>query len=306
MTHTTIGLTINYRKHELTSRCISSLLEAGTQSVLVWDNSEDDGASLAHLQTQWRDDTRVHLVQSPCNLGFAAGVNHGVAAILARWPSAWVMLINNDATLRPNALQQLKHALMTKPQAVIAYPTISHAGREIGTAYYQRMFALLRMNRPWLGSFAYASGCALLAAPERRATALFDEDFFMYGEDWLLGHQLGETGMAYVPEVLVDHQGSASSGLGSRFYESRMVAAHWLLGEKLARNPLDKLALRVGRSLSLTARGLLRTVRYRSSIPLQALVEGWRLAFKHDPLREKARHAMPQQPTKNHASSDPT
>ena len=126
-------------------------------------------------------------------------------------------------------------------------------------------------------SLPHASGCCLLIASERIETMLFDEDFFMYGEDAELGARLGASKMVHVPQILVFHEGSASSGLGSEFYETRMVAAHLLLAEKFAHGSLDYMLLMTVRLFTLSVRGLIRAVRYRSSIPLWALLRGWRI-----------------------------
>lgn len=284
-----IGLTLNYRDAIRTSRCLASLLENGVQKVLIWDNSEDDGVSAKELRQLWAGDLRVGIIVSPRNLGFAVGVNRGLDTILRRRPDACIILINNDAVLRTGGLSRLVEVLNQNPQAVIAYPRINHGGREIGTAFYQRHFALLSFDKAMPGSFAYPSGCAMLIAPERAEIPLFDEDFFMYGEDWMLGWRLGAQRMAYVPEVLVDHEGSATSSLGSEFYETRLVTGHWLLGRKLARNRADRILLTLGRTLSLTARALVRSWRYRCTLPMRALWRGWKLATGDDPALLRAK-----------------
>lgn len=278
MNHPVIGLTLNYRDAVRTSRCITSLLSDGATAVLVWDNSEDGGSCAQTLREHWQGDRRVILEESGRNLGFAAGVNRGIDRILARWPGAWVMLINNDATLLPGALAALTRALVDHPEAVIAYPRVNHGGRVIGTIFYQRHFALLSFDKPLPGSFPYPSGSALLIAPERITLPLFDEDFFMYGEDMMLGWRLGPNRMAHVPEVLAWHEGSASSRNSSAVYEIRIAAGHWLLGRKLARSPFDRAVLTLGRSLGLAARAVLRAIRTRSLVPLRALIVGWHLA----------------------------
>ena len=79
--------------------------------------------------------------------------------------------------------------------------------------------------------------------------------------------------------MLVTHDGAASSGLGSAFYESHMVAAHLLLARKLSKNPLDRALLYAARSAMLVMRCLVRTLRYRSSVPLRALGQGARIAL---------------------------
>jgi GT2 family glycosyltransferase len=280
-----VGLTLNYRDAERTSRCIASLLADGAAGVLVWDNSEDDGVSARCLRQRWAREPRVVVEVSARNLGFAAGANRGIEAILTRWPQAWVMLLNNDAVLQRGALPTLASALNDQPRAVIAYPRVDHGGQVIGTVYYQRWFALLRFDRPWPGSFPSPGGSALLIAPERIELPLFDEDFFMYGEDVLLGWRLGAARMVHVPQVLVWHEGSASSRNGSVFYELHVAAGHWRLAHKLANNPADAALLLASRCISLSARALIRAVRSRSLVPVLAFFKGLRLA------RQRGAHA---------------
>lgn len=281
-----IGLTLNYRDATRTATCVQSLLGEGAAHVLVWDNSQDEGASARALQATMAAESRVTVETSPTNLGFAAGVNRGVEWIIHKFPGAWVLLLNNDARLLPGALGALRLPLVQHPLAKLAYPDIDHGGTVKGTVYYQRWLGLLS-TRPMPGSFAYPSGCALLLAPERFDQPVFDEDFFMYGEDWLLGWNLRAPpgAMIHVPQTLVQHEGSASSGLGSPFYEARLVAAHLTLARKLACNGVEYACLVSGRGLMLTARALLRTLRYQSTIPINALTVGRAIARGADPRR---------------------
>ena len=277
-----IGLTLNYRDATRTVRCIASLLDDGISHILVWDNSGDDGASANTLRERLVHESRVSVETTGINLGFAAGVNRGLAWIRTNFPGAWVLLINNDAVLLRGATSALTDALKNKREAAIAYPTIDHAGCQIGTVFYQRYFGLIT-RRQLVGSFPYASGCCQLLAPNRLSGTWFDERYFMYGEDMEQGYRLGKQQMAHVPSVWVRHDGSASSGLGSVFYETRMVAAHWLLAEALSRNRIDLGIQYLGRAMALTARALLRAGRYRSLIPLRCLREGWLLAHSKKP-----------------------
>ncbi len=272
-----IGLTLNYRDASRTLTCVRSLLDEGAAHVLIWDNSEDGGASADTLSENLNQDSRIAIECSPANLGFAAGVNRGMEWIARRFGTSWVLLINNDARLLPGAIEPLVATLTRQLQVVVTYPDIDHAGHIIGTVYYQRHTGLLT-HKPLPGSFAYASGCCQLIAPERLGATLFDEDFFMYGEDWALGEKLGIEKMAHVSQTLVFHEGSAGSGLGSEFYETHMVAAHWTLARKLARTPRDRVLLMTARLFILTARAFLRAFRYRSIVPLRALRKGWRIA----------------------------
>lgn len=277
-----VGLTLNYRDGLRTLGCVHSLLEDGVSHVVVWDNSEDNGVSARELRKYFARDARVEIKCSAVNLGFAAGVNQGIKYIEELFGhGSWVLLLNNDARLLPGALDFLVEALVKQNQAVISYPDIDHAGHIIGRIFYQRHAGLLS-QKPLPGSFSYASGCCMLIAPERfGSSSLFDEDFFMYGEDWVLGWKLTQGRMVHVPQTLVFHEGSASSGLGSEFYEERMVAAHWLAARKLSRGVLDYWLLMLGRLFYLSMRGVLRSMRYRNTIPLSALLRGWNIAHRN-------------------------
>lgn len=269
-----VGLILNYRDAKRTLRCVRSLLDDGLAHVLVWDNSEDDGQSASELRTLLAGEVRVEVRISKHNLGFAAGVNRGKERICENFPGSWILLINNDAELFTGATAAMTKALQGAPEAVIAYPTIDHGGRCVGAAFYQRHFGFVTRRR-LLGSIIHASGCCQLLSSERLSGAWFDEDFFMYGEDVELGYRLGEKGILHVPEVWVRHEGSASSGMGSVFYETRMVMAHWILAKKLARNGFELGLFYFARSVSLGSRALVRAFRYRSWTPLKSLLSGW-------------------------------
>ena len=285
-----VGLLLNFRDAPRSAACVRDLLENGAVHVLVWDNSDDNGNTGLALRTALAGDDRVSIKISPANFGFAAGVNRGIDWIAHHHPGAWVLLINNDAHLVAGGLTALRNALMRHPEATLAYPKIDHAGNVLGTVYYQRWFGLLS-SRPLVGSDPYASGCCMLLNTSRIGPIVFDEDFFMYGEDMELGCRLRrEPGaMLYLPIVWVRHEGTASSGLGTPFYEARMVAAHLILAHKLAGGRLAHQLLLLGRGLTLSSRAVVRGLRYRSRVPLRALREGWRLAQGVDPLLERAR-----------------
>lgn len=292
MTQRVVGLTLNYRDARRTVRCVRSLLADGAAHVLVWDNSDDAGASAAQTAALLPD-ARVSVIVAVANLGFAAGVNRALAWLGAHHPGARVMLLNNDAELSSGALAALGAALDATPEAVLAYPRIRQAHGSTGTVYYQPQLALLTRRR-WPLSVPHASGCALLLDPSRLPTPLFDEAFFMYGEDAELGMRLAAGGrvMAHVADELVRHDGSASSGAGSTFYEARMVAAHCILARRVARSRLAYGWLMGMRALVLPARAALRASRQRSLRPLRALREGWRLARGDDPALRRAQWAQ--------------
>lgn len=281
MSKKVVGLLLNYRDARRSVRCINSLLNQGVEYVVVWDNSEDGGSSAAEIRTTMPEEYRLDIQVSPKNLGFSAGVNRALAHCAKMFADAWVLLINNDAYLLDGALKSLMSGLERAESATIAFPSIDHAGSVRGLAYYHRLTGMLAWT-PHRGCFAYASGCCLLVAVDRIDLPLFDEAFFMYGEDWELGWRLSkhEDAMVFINETLVEHEGTASSGLGSLFYETQMVAAHLILVPKMSRFPMERLLLYALRVLMLGARASIRTFRFRSKIPMVALYRGTKAACK--------------------------
>lgn len=275
-----VGLTLNYRDAPRTQRCVQSLLDDGVLHVVIWDNSGDQGVSAGQLREIFATCSRITVNGENKNLGFARAVNEGIDWCRRQRPGAWILLINNDARLIKGALAKLQRLLENHPQAWFSYPVIDQGVSGARSClYYHRLTGLLT-RRPLPGSFAHASGCCLLIAPERIGGALFDEDFFMYGEDAELGWRLHGTDSAGVnhPQTLVVHEGTASSGMATTFYEEHMVAAHLILARKLARRRVERLLLVALRWPLLIVRSIARSVRYRSMVPLRALARGARIA----------------------------
>lgn len=91
---------------ELTRACIASLLQQRPQpdEIVIVDNaSSDDTATLHNV------DPRVRVVRLPQNLGFAGGVNAGLAAMAPHTDE--VLVINNDTIAASNMLAEMRRAL---------------------------------------------------------------------------------------------------------------------------------------------------------------------------------------------------
>lgn len=269
----TAAITIHFRQPALTAKCIDSLLADGWAPVLVWDNSADEGRSLQALVARFAGEPRVQLVGNPVNLGFGKGMNAALAELGRRGHAGPVLLVNNDAQVLPGMRAALLAALpgdIAVP--ALAAPRILQDGRAQGWLYYHRWLALVT-RRPLPGSFAYLSGCCLLVRRADNAAPLFDEGFFMYGEDVELSWRWRRQGGALVllEHAWLHHAGSASTGQASAAYERFLVGSHWLLVRKLADGPLQAMLMRLLRVPSLTLRAAVRSLRYRSWVPLRSL-----------------------------------
>ena len=101
--------------------CLAELLESmeplgkGWARVVVVDNGSEDGSA---RPARGRDG--VELVEAGENLGFAGAANRGIARVA----TPWVLLLNPDITLRPEAVQTLRHEVEEKPRCGIATGTL--------------------------------------------------------------------------------------------------------------------------------------------------------------------------------------
>lgn len=268
----TAAITIHFRQPDITAACIDSLLVDGWAPVLVWDNSADGGATRRVLQTRFAEDARVQWGHNSSNLGFGKGMNAALAELGRCGYVGPVLLINNDARVTPGMRTALRVPLQVATGPIMVAPRILQDGQEYGWLYYQPWFALVT-HRPLPGSFPYLSGCCLLVQRADNAQPLFDEDFFMYGEDvelsWRWRRQGGK--LVLLDHTWLQHAGSASSGQASATYESNVVRGHWLLVGKLGNTVLSQITMYFMRVPTLLARALVRAVRFSSSLPIRAL-----------------------------------
>jgi GT2 family glycosyltransferase len=217
------AVTLNWNRAPDTVACLHALEEAGlplAQAVVVDNGSADDSVAIiraAYPQAQ--------LLANALNLGFAAGVNVGLRwALEAGFP--FVLLLNNDAQVTPDAPRILLEAAERYPRAGILSPLIRYAedGRIWFAGSYRRRFLpgehwpAYRSHRtlsPTPRPIDYATGCAmLLRADMLREVGLFDDAYFFYWEDLDLCERARRAGwqVLLVPEAVVHHHVSASLG----------------------------------------------------------------------------------------------
>jgi GT2 family glycosyltransferase len=276
------AIVLDYRGAPKTEACLQSLSGQGIDTVLLVDNSDDEGASAALATAVGRVrsspiDYQLHVLKPDTNFGFARGVNFAIGHHAARHCDAF-LLLNNDATICQGAMQLMAAALEHENADVIAPAIIDDQGQPQPQLWYQRFFGLLTI-RPLPGSYPYLTGCCILF---RRSLApsgvLFDEDFFMYGEDAMLGWKLlrEKKNTAIARSAIVRHTGQGSWPHCSLFYEYHMARAHILLAGKTWKSPLERPLLLLAKSAGLLARAIRRSIHYRNTLPLTAFSLAWR------------------------------
>ena len=186
--------------------------------------------------------------------------------------------MNNDAVAEPGLVGKLLLTANSPSQPALVSPMILWDGVEFCTYWYQPYLGHVS-RRPFPGSLTYLSGCCLLAdrvlLNEGR---LFDERFFMYGEDIALTEHARSMAreIACAGDARVIHEGSATAKVGSDFYEYHVAYGHIILGFILSDGYVQTLFNTIGRCFYLSLRALMRTLRARSLSPALALVRAWR------------------------------
>ena len=186
--------------------------DQGDLAVLVVDNGSSDGTS-EELATNWPE---VATLSLPENVGFAAGVNRGVATSRGEY----VALVNADVELDPSWAKTLVRALRETPNAASAAgklldaterDVLDGAGDVVGWDGY-----CVRRGHGELDNGQYdrrslvVSACAGAALYRRSAldsVGRFDERFFCCTEDtdWGLRAQLLGYDCVYEPSAVAYH-----------------------------------------------------------------------------------------------------
>lgn len=218
---------VNYNGGTLLRRCLDALALQTYRSfrTIIVDNASTDGS----LDSLSEHASRIEVIRSSTNVGFAAGTNLGIRAAA---DCEWIACLNPDAFPQPDWL----HALM---QATEQHPQYSFFGSRMisvnepnrldgtgdvyhvsGSVWHRDYRAPVANTR--LDSDEIFSPCAA-AALYRRSIILevggLDESFFCYMEDVDLGFRLRLVGYRclYVPHAVVHHVGSGITGKRSHF-----------------------------------------------------------------------------------------
>jgi GT2 family glycosyltransferase len=217
-----VGIVIlNWNRPEHITACLRSVgcLDYPAFQTIVVDNGSTDG-SPSIIRQQFPD---VSLIENGRNLGFAAGNNVGISYLLGRGVD-YVLLLNDDAEIAPDALHWLVRAGDSDPTIGVLGPTIYYyhpnnviwsAGGmvdKLGTAHHRSVDAVAQESDAVVEAARdvdYVTGCALLIKRQViEAVGMLDERFFAYYEEteWCARARRAGFRVAYVPPARVWHK----------------------------------------------------------------------------------------------------
>lgn len=213
------AIILNWNNLTDTVACLDSLNQSHYPNleIIVVDNDSRDGSAavLAGMPG-------FHFIHNPRNLGFTGGNNVGMQAAFERGAD-YVLLLNNDATIAPDALGLLLETLESGAEVWASAPLIYYhsqpgvvwsAGGEIDKR--RASARMMGTDEEDHGQFGvapypvdYATGCALLV--KRRAVEEFgmlDDRFFMYYEEVEWCSRMAARGMQVrmVPQARAWHK----------------------------------------------------------------------------------------------------
>lgn len=204
-------------------RSIQAIRRPDLAAICV-DNGSTDGSADA-VREEFPD---VELIENGRNLGFSGGCNVGIRHAL-QCGARWVVLLNNDAVIAPDAIDAFELAANENPRAGILGgkllfkdppDRIWFAGQRFNAAlgYSGRPRGYGRPDGPRYQKVRRTDRAAgALLAVSREAVSrvgLLDDELFAYVEDidWSLRIRAGGFEVLLVPAAIAWHHVSASTG----------------------------------------------------------------------------------------------
>lgn len=218
---------VNRDGGELLAEALDSLFAQSWTclEVILVDNASLDGSAEAAAR---RHGERLRVIRNPSNEGFARGNNQAMEVASGEW----IVLLNNDAVLAPDAIEEAMRSAADRPEVgMLAFRVLvydkPHLFDSTGLLLYPDGVC---RPRGWeekdLGQYDRAdevlapsgSACAWRRSM-LDAIGRFDESYFAYLEDLDLGMrgQLAGWKCLYVPTAVARHAKSMNSGNHSKF-----------------------------------------------------------------------------------------
>jgi len=220
-------IVVSYNSEKYISKCIESLLDTNYPNfeIIVVDNGSSDKS----LEVLKKYQDKIKLIESKKNLGFAGGNNLGIK----NSDGKIIVLINPDAYVTPNSIQEMVIPFLTDDKIMITGPKILYPG----TTKIQSAGGILYKNglSRHIGygeqdnhqydlprTVDYVTGAAMAIKKELfKMTGLFDTiynpAYYEETEKCFLARKLGYK-VVYSPKSTVYHYESTTHAVGSKPY----------------------------------------------------------------------------------------
>lgn len=227
----------NYNGIDFLKDCIESLRYQSYKNfeVLIVDNgSKDKSVEYLKCLESYENNLNIKVIYLDENLGFAGGVNVGLAAS----DSEFIILLNNDTEVFPDYVEMLVNAIEKSEKIFAVNPLMINAhnkelvddagdgysllgwGYQIGVGEKVKDFTKKRTV------FSACAGASIYRKIILDEIGYFDELHFAYLEDMDLSFRARLRGyiIGFEPKARVYHLGSATSGSKYNSFKVRLAA----------------------------------------------------------------------------------
>jgi GT2 family glycosyltransferase len=259
------AIVLHWKDPAATRRCVESLLqmEYPNLTIVVVENG-------SHTDWAWPEARGPQVVRSAQNSGYAGGNNLGLRSALTHG-SAYALLINNDAVMRPDAIGHMVRCAERDQRIALVGAKLLRTGdptRQSGS-YGRITYGPFLVRIHGAGQLdpaadrdsrdvEWVSGCCLLV----RLAALtdigfLDEQFFLYNEDvdWCLRARRQGYRVVFEPRAVALHESPAS--LDATCRRAYFLARNGLLFARKHASFSNRLKT-IGFALALPGASLLR------------------------------------------------
>jgi GT2 family glycosyltransferase len=222
------AVVLGYNHPEDTIECLQSLAQVQYEplKILYVDNGSEPEACERVMQAA----PRCGVLRLEPNAGVAGGFNVGIRHAFEHGAD-YVIILNNDTAVDPAFVDHLAAAALAHPRAGMVVPKIAYYARpdliwSAGSAFrpFPPVIAMRKTRRPDDRRFEqpqeleYATFCVILFSRAMLAkVGLLDADYHFFFEDYDLCLRAREAGFGirYVPQALVKHKISQTTGAGT-------------------------------------------------------------------------------------------
>ncbi len=241
---------VNYKVRYYLAQCIHSVLKAmeGIDGeVIIVDNDSRDG-SVEFLKALY---PQVHFIESKKNLGFSRANNIAIRQALGEY----ILVLNPDTIINEELIKDCTGLLDSNPQIgatgvrmlnpdgtfapesrrgiptpFTAFCKMSGLNAAFPTSRIFGRYYMKFLDERSTSPIEIISGaCMFIRKSVLDECGLFDEDFFMYGEDIDLSYRILQTGKQnyYLPSRIIHYKGESSRKNTFRyvyvFYEAMYI-----------------------------------------------------------------------------------
>lgn len=235
-------LLVHYNDQLTTDTCINSVAKLVHPGYKLQCLIVDNGSIKPYvLPKKLRTSKKFTVIRSDANLGFTGGNNLGIHYAVEKNSSQYILLLNNDTTIKTDAVKKMLDLFESDTKIGIVTPKIYFsAGKEFHkdsynikqrgkvlwfaggtidwnhlTAFHRGVDEVDRGQFDHASSTDFATGCALFIRREvLEKIGFLDKRYFLYFEDVDLSLRVKKAGyrIQFCPEAVVWHDNAGSSG----------------------------------------------------------------------------------------------